>query len=165
MRKCVVCGATSSQWCGGCGNVSYCGVKHQRQHWAVHKSQCGTVKTAHSPLLGNYLVAARNLRPGDLILEEDVSVLGPATELGEDEDEEVCVGCYYPSHGHTCSLCGAPLCGPSCQSDPASPHTQECNTLASFNLNTKTVSINPFITALRFILLSKTDPKRFGSQY
>ena len=107
-------------------------------------------------------MAARDLRPGDLILEEEVSVLGPATDQQEQEqEEEVCVGCYYPSHGHTCPQCGAPLCGPSCQSDPASPHSQECATLASFNLDTKTVSINPFITALRFILLSKTDPKRF----
>ena len=158
MRLCVVCGAASSQWCGGCGNVSYCGVKHQRQHWPQHKSQCGTVKTCQSPLLGNYLVAARDLRPGDLILEEEVSVLGPASEQ---EEEEVCLCCYYPSHGQTCPLCGAPLCGPSCQSDPSSPHRQECATLASANINSRTVNISPFITALRFILLSKTDPKRF----
>ena len=153
----MVCGAPSAQWCGGCGNVSYCGVKHQRQHWSEHKSQCGTVKTCQSPELGKYLVAARDLSPGDLILEEDVSVLGPASE---EEEEEVCVSCYYPSHGHTCHNCHAPLCGPSCQSDPSSPHSQECTTLASFN--TRNVNITPFITALRFILLSKTDPKRFG---
>ena len=152
MKCCAVCGVSSSQWCGGCGNVSYCGVKHQRQHWPHHKSQCGTVKTCQSPELGNYLVAGRDLSPGDLLLDEDVSVLGPA---GDEPD--LCVGCYYPSHGHSCSLCGAPLCGPSCQSD-SSPHSIECPTLASFNNNNKH-NITGFITPLRFLLLSKTDQK------
>jgi hypothetical protein len=26
--------------CGGCGDVAYCTVEHQREHWATHKGQC-----------------------------------------------------------------------------------------------------------------------------
>ena len=85
MRDCAVCSVPSSQWCSGCGNVSYCSSQHQRQDWPRHRSQCGTVRTCHSPLLGNYLVAARDLSPGDLVLDEEVSVLGPAVE----EDSQV----------------------------------------------------------------------------
>ena len=150
-----MCGVSSSQWCGGCGNVSYCGPKHQKQDWPRHKAHCGPVKTCHSPLLGNYLVAARDLSPGDLLLDEDVSVLGPAPE---EDDEEVCLGCYYPSHGHRCPRCGAPLCGPSCQSD-SSPHSQECGTLSNTDISGH--NITTLVTALRFVLLSKTDQKRF----
>ena len=158
MRPCRVCGVSSSSWCGGCGNVSYCSPKHQKQDWPRHKADCGPLKICQSPLLGNYLVAARDLKPGDLLLDEDVSVLGPAPE----DDEEVCLGCYYPSHGHRCSLCEvAPLCGPSCQY--SSPHSQECKTIAANKDNIAGHKITPFITALRFVLLRKTDQKRFSS--
>ena len=70
----------------------------------------------------------------------------------------MCLGCYYPSHGHQCPHCSAPLCGPSCQA-PSSPHSQECSTLATADISG--LDITPFVTALRFLLLARTDLKRY----
>ena len=154
MRKCVVCGLSAENWCGGCGNVSYCGVKHQKQDWTSHKNQCHPWRIAKSDQLGQYLVAGRDLDPGDVVLDDDVSVLGPA-----DGDTRVCLGCYYPTHGYTCSTCGVPLCGPSCQL-PSSPHHQECATIAKYEAGNK--DIQQYITTLRFILLKQSDLTRYS---
>ena len=154
MRKCVVCGLSAENWCGGCGNVSYCGVKHQKQDWTSHKNQCHPWRIAKSDQLGQYLVAGRDLDPGDVVLDDDVSVLGPA-----DGDTRVCLGCYYPTHGYTCSTCGVPLCGPSCQLS-SSPHHQECTTIAKYQAGNK--DIQQYITTLRFILLKQSDLSRYS---
>merc|ERR1712025_4324 len=127
MRVCVVCEVPAHLRCGGCGNVWYCGAKHQKSHWLEHKAACSPFKIEETPQLGKYLVAGRTLNPGDLILDEEVSVLGPP---GDDDSPDLCLGCYYPTHSYSCSKCGVPLCGPRCETD--SPHTQECSTLAKY---------------------------------
>ena len=37
--------------CGQCRKVYYCGQKHQKQHWKVHKQTCGSTATATKALL------------------------------------------------------------------------------------------------------------------
>lgn len=43
----------------------------------------------HSPELGRYMVASRDLKAGDVILREDPIVVGP-----KQVTEPVCLGCY-----------------------------------------------------------------------
>jgi len=157
MRSCVVCEVPASQWCGGCGNVSYCSLKHQKSHWPEHKAACGPFKIEQSPQLGNYLVAGRNLKPGDLILDEEVAVLGP---IGDEGSPEVCLGCYFPAHGYKCSKCEAPLCGPRCETQ--SDHSQECAILEKYDVCSKIQKdLGCLISPLRFLLLKSTDTARF----
>ena len=157
MRDCAVCGVPASTWCGGCGNVSYCSATCQKKNWPGHKAACQPTKTLTSPDLGNYLVAGRDLAPGDLLLDEDVAVLGPHDTCDAD-GTRVCPGCYFPTHGYTCSSCHVPLCGPSCEADN-SPHKAECETIARYGAGDK--DILEYITALRFILLRQSDPTRY----
>ena len=156
MRSCVVCAVEASQWCGGCGNVSYCGVKHQKSHWAEHKAVCSPFKIQQSAQLGKYLVAGRNLIAGDLILDEEVAVLGPT---GDDGSTGVCLGCYFPTHGYKCSKCQAPLCGPTCETK--SDHAQECDILAKYDICQKARNnLECLISPLRFLLLKSSDSAR-----
>ena len=153
MRLCAVCGVDAHQWCGGCGNVSYCGIKHQKSHWADHKPLCGPFKIQQSPQLGKYLVAGRNLESGDLILDEEVAILGPAAD---EESADICLGCYFPVHGYKCSKCSAPLCGPRCETQ--SNHLQECDILAKYQVCSKiTGNLRWLVPALRFLLYKTTD--------
>jgi len=157
MRPCAGCGVPASTWCGGCGNVSYCSAACQKKSWPGHKTQCSPTKTLSTPDLGNYLVAGRDLNPGDLLLDEDVTVLGPHDTCDSD-GTSVCPGCYFPCHGYTCSKCHVPLCGPSCEED-SSPHKAECETIKRYRAGDK--DILEHITALRFILLRQSDPARY----
>jgi len=158
MRMCVCCGKASSQHCGGCGNVSYCGVKHQREHWTSHKAACRPTKVESSPSLGNYLVAARDLNPGDLILDEPVSVLGPPTDC----KVSLCLGCYFPVNSYRCDGCGTPLCGPTCQTN--NHPEEECWLLSESGLGRKLEhqpALYGIITPLRLIQLKISDPGRY----
>lgn len=39
---CIICKAATVHYCGGCRNVWYCSVAHQKQHWELaHHSECG----------------------------------------------------------------------------------------------------------------------------
>ena len=96
------------------------------------------------------------MAPGDLLLDEDVAVLGPHDTCDAD-GTRVCPGCYFPCHGYTCSKCRVPLCGPSCEEE-SSPHRAECETIARCGAGDK--DILEHITALRFILLRQSDPVR-----
>ena len=69
----------------------------KKKHWPTHKSACAPCKTLKSEVrksreteaknkgflqeLGNYLVAGRDLPPASLVLDEEVSVLGPAEQV------------------------------------------------------------------------------------
>eukprot|EP00092_Neocalanus_flemingeri_P007671 GFUD01008283.1.p1 GENE.GFUD01008283.1~~GFUD01008283.1.p1 ORF type:complete len:508 (+),score=99.99 GFUD01008283.1:66-1589(+) len=157
MRGCVVCGVGASQCCGGCGNVSYCGVKHQKSHWADHKAACSPFKIEQSAQFGKNLIAGRNLSAGDLIIDEEVAVLGPTVDEGS---PGVCLGCYFPTHGYKCSTCQAPLCGPTCETQ--SDHAQECEVLAKYDVCQKKMKdLESLISPLRFLLLKSGDTARF----
>lgn len=46
---------------------------------------------AISPIFGRYLVAKRNIRPGEAIIFEDPVVIGPSSDT-----DCSCLGCYIP---------------------------------------------------------------------
>nr|XP_013189669.1 unnamed protein product [Amyelois transitella] len=83
--------------------------------------------------LGRYLVAARDLAPGDLVLTERPLVFGPKGMLNQ--DAMPCVGCYKQVStvvGERCSRCGWPVCSGNCPglTDPRH-HGVECHILSS----------------------------------
>ncbi|XP_066587688.1 uncharacterized protein [Prorops nasuta] len=82
----------------------------------------------HSEKLGRYLVAARNIAPGEVIVREATAVVGPTAF----NKEVVCFAClsllpkFRPDARYICSKCNvAPLCGKSCEEKQKSFHTKE----------------------------------------
>ena len=61
--------------------------------------------------LGRYLVAARDLKAGEVLFEEPPLVVGPVVMT-----PPVCLHCYTPVDGSfKCRKSGWPLCGPTCE--------------------------------------------------
>ncbi|XP_063386603.1 SET domain-containing protein SmydA-8 isoform X1 [Cydia fagiglandana] len=84
--------------------------------------------------LGRYLIAARDLAPGDLVLTERPLVFGPKATVVP-EATMPCVGCYKPvptDVGERCSKCGWPVCSGNCPglTDPRH-HGAECVILST----------------------------------
>ena len=51
-ESCAFCGDFDSEKlkkCSGCGNVAYCSIKCQRQHWPAHKNHCKAWKVTTDP--------------------------------------------------------------------------------------------------------------------
>ncbi|XP_049803432.1 SET domain-containing protein SmydA-8-like [Schistocerca nitens] len=67
-----------------------------------------------SDIMGRYLVASRDLQPGDLVMREKALVVGPCHD-----SPPLCLGCYKrfdaENRGdYRCPGCAWPLCGPQC---------------------------------------------------
>lgn len=68
-----------------------------------------------SEVMGRYLVAARDLKPGELIISELPLAVGPCAD-----SSPVCLGCYQPieypflDSQYKCSECKWPLCSSEC---------------------------------------------------
>ncbi|XP_063228128.1 SET domain-containing protein SmydA-8 isoform X2 [Bacillus rossius redtenbacheri] len=79
-----------------------------------------------------YLVASRDLRPGELIISEDPLVVGPCYDC-----QPLCVGCYrrldLAAQDFRCERCGWPLCAADCPGRGAEHgHSgRECEALAA----------------------------------
>jgi len=104
-------------------------------HFSYHKHDTDTClpwSIFSSPQYGRYLVASRDIQPGELILKEDCICWGPNHEL----EECVCVEClnlipdYEQEKVRWCENCKLPLCLNHCQSHPT--HDIECKIVASY---------------------------------
>lgn len=120
LNPCEVCEAKASQRCSGCQSVFYCSRDHQRQDWKTHRLTCRAYRIESNPIVGRHLVACRDLKPGDIILEESPLVMGP-----KQNSRPLCLGCYKDVDcSFVCPRCGWPMCGPECCSKPQ--HAAEC---------------------------------------
>ena len=115
--------------CGGCQEVKYCSKEHQRQDWKTHKAQCRPFKVVRSPGVGRHLVATRDIRPGEVILEEPPVTGGPRQYTAP-----VCLGCHrlVSLSGYRCSRCQWPMCGKECELLPL--HAAECRVFSHANI-------------------------------
>ncbi|CAH1119383.1 unnamed protein product [Phaedon cochleariae] len=120
-KKCEVCQKQASHKCGGCHNVYYCCKEHQRSGWKSHKNQCRPYKVCTDDILGRHLVATKDIKPGDLVLQEPPLIWGPAQVT-----IPVCLGCgmAVDENSRPCSKCGWPMCSEICEKAPA--HIPEC---------------------------------------
>jgi hypothetical protein len=106
---CPACGKVATTKCTGCKQVHhppdhpppstqvyYCNRNCQKKDWKLHKPVCKMMayRIGSSPELGNYLVANRALKAGELILAEAPLVLGPSQMT-----IPVCLACYTPVDG------------------------------------------------------------------
>jgi len=67
-----------------------------------------------SPVMGRYLVANKNLKAGELLMQVEPLVVGPCAE-----SPPTCLGCNievkFGSKQKKCSICGWPLCSEKCR--------------------------------------------------
>ncbi len=117
--RCAVCAEPAKAKCAGCFRVAYCSAKHQKSDWKAHKLKCCPFrleKDAEKPELGRFVVAARDIKAGEVIIEEQPVTVGP-----KQFTVPVCLGCYrdlFEEDSVWCSKCGWPLCSSDCQEAP-----------------------------------------------
>ncbi|XP_049855223.1 SET domain-containing protein SmydA-8 [Schistocerca gregaria] len=161
---CAVCGAPASQCCSGCRAAFYCGRDHQRRHWRAHRSQCARYRVAVDAVLGRHLVAARDLRAGELVLREPPLALGPKIS-----SHAACLGCLRrlrEASARACSGCGWPVCGAACER--AAAHRAECDLMRQRGFrgappvrDGHKESAYCAIAPLRCLLLKDSDPEKY----
>lgn len=156
---CAHCGGPANQRCTGCHITFYCSRDHQKQNWKRHKSACCAYKVCESNELGRYLVATRDLKPGEMVISETPLVLGPRAVT-----IPLCLACYKPADGKfSCPKCGWPMCNPGCAKSQV--HEPECVLTASrgsplqmpSNCYNKPHPIYEVVTILRCLYLKQAS--------
>ncbi|CAG9564431.1 unnamed protein product [Danaus chrysippus] len=126
---------------------------------------CYEVK--HSDVMGRYIVATRDIEPGEVIITAPALVVGPCSGCGL-----ICLGCYREleeSNLTKCSGCKWPLCSNSCYGigKYTGHSTYECETLKKIQPDYKNIEelkdSYHAITPLRCLLLKKSDPSKWCS--
>ncbi|XP_026322736.1 SET domain-containing protein SmydA-8-like [Hyposmocoma kahamanoa] len=136
---------------------------HEEEKEKPKKELCYEVK--HSDVMGRYLVASRDLRAGEVIIEEPAIAVGPCSGCAL-----ICLGCYREldeTNFAKCQVCKWPMCSSSCfgQGKYTGHSTYECETLKTIspnyaNLEDLKDSYNALMP-LRCLLLKKADPAKW----
>ncbi|XP_038222463.1 SET domain-containing protein SmydA-8 [Zerene cesonia] len=119
---CAICLEPTEHKCSNCQSVHYCSRDHQKQDWKVHKHRCTPARIREDPKYGRYLEATKNIRAGDIILNESPLITGPAQVT-----PPVCLGCYKLLEKEkvvSCEKCGWPFCSKECTEKEV--HVPEC---------------------------------------
>ncbi len=112
--KCGHCLTPCTMTCSNCNKVSYCSREHQKADRKRHKQTCFPAVLTFSEALGNHLVATREIRKGEIILEDEPLLLGPRSNLAH--FAKICLGCCAEVQtDHKCSACSWSLCSLDCQ--------------------------------------------------
>lgn len=126
------------------------------------------VKT--SKIMGRYIVAKKDIIPGEVIISEEPLVVGPCTDC-----KVLCLGCYKDLEKGPeiikCSNCGWPLCSETCPGlKKHHGHTeiectilQECKSASYLNYDDLEEIRLCFqaIVPLRCLILKTTDPSSY----
>ncbi|KAL0822091.1 hypothetical protein ABMA28_005455 [Loxostege sticticalis] len=127
------------------------------------KKHCYEVK--HSDVMGRYLVAARDIRAGEVIIEEPALAVGPCSGCGL-----VCLGCYRElgdSSLAKCRGCKWPMCCTACpgQGKYTGHSAYECDTLKNIPPDYSDLEdlreCYHALMPLRCLLLKKFDPVKW----
>ncbi|CAH2044304.1 unnamed protein product, partial [Iphiclides podalirius] len=119
----------------------------------------------HSDVMGRYVVANRDIRAGEVIIEEPALVVGPCSGCGL-----ICLGCYRELEEGAvvkCKGCKWPTCSESCpgQGKYTGHATYECDLLKTvppdYSKLEDLKDCYQAITPLRCLLLKKEDPSKW----
>lgn len=116
--------------------------------------------------LGRYMVAARDLKAGEVLFREFAVVHGPKML-----SHPICLGCHKALNPPNniffrCSQCFWPLCSKDCEK--LDPHAEECKLMTTkrykcpIKANCSTIQSDAtycLIFPLRFLLLKRSQPK------
>jgi len=110
-QTCPVCEAPAERICSGCHSVAYCSSGHQKTHWKQHKNVCRPFIVKRNEIYGRYLVAARDLEAGSIVMTESPVAVGPKRATFP-----ICLGCHKRVNGeYHCSQCTFPMCDEKCE--------------------------------------------------
>lgn len=169
---CEVCQQPANQTCGGCKLVYYCSKAHQKLGWREgHKFKCCAFKIQYSDTLGRYMIATRDIQPGEMILKEKPAVIGPKM-TGPPE----CLGCGKKLEPqkigdqydfYKCSVCNWPMCDSKCEK--ADVHKAECKVMSERKYKCTVKYDGPdrieaaycVISPLRVLLMKENNPMQF----
>ena len=79
------CSKKAPNRCSACQKVAYCSAKCQKSHWKSHKSNCcpyKLVRDPNNPEIGRFVVATRDIKAGEVIMEELPVTAGPKQFTG-----------------------------------------------------------------------------------
>ncbi|XP_017892836.1 SET domain-containing protein SmydA-8-like [Ceratina calcarata] len=155
---CSVCNEPAAFKCSGCKQQFYCKKEHQRLDWPKHKLKCLAFEIRESPELGRYLIASRDLNPGDSILSETPLVWGPALRT----DQRICVGCgrKCTKTDTRCMICLWPACDVNCTGlRDKNRHGMEC----SFIVKAKIIPRCEVLLVIRMLILWRRKSKVWSS--
>lgn len=128
--RCRVCNNAADKTCSACHSVSYCSLEHQRKDWKEHKKSCRIYVIKKNDVLGRYVVAARDIPAGTVIMDDHPVAYGP-----KQNTRPICLGCYKLVNGsYRCTKCQLPLCGKACQEVMMMTVLNSKNTLHLFQL-------------------------------
>jgi len=118
-------------------------------------------KIANDPVLGNHVVATKNIKADEIILQEAPLVFGPAQQSAP-----VCLACFIPVDGsYKCPRSGWPLCGPTCakavQKNPEVVVPTQCEATFEIEEYFKINYMYECIIVLRALLLQKQAPAKW----
>jgi len=115
-----------------------------------------------SDTVGRFMVAKRDIRPGEVIFQDSPAVIGP-----DNSSVPMCTVCWRKVTGeYVCEGCGWPLCGPGCRD--TENHRQECK---FFQQRRSKVKISCFgvpnslydaLLPLRVLTLKLSNPRIFS---
>lgn len=127
------------------------------------------VKTSQA--MGRYMVAKKDIKPGEVIISEEPLIIGPCTDC-----KVLCLGCYKDLEKEQkiirCTNCGWPLCSKNCPGlKKHHGHTeiectilQECKSALFLNygdLENMRIQFQA-IVPLRCLILKTTDPSSYA---
>lgn len=156
--NCAECKKSATIVCGGCWQVGFCARDHQLTGWVKHRPKCRPWRVQATPELGRFMVATRDVAPGELLLSDPPLLMGPKMLT-----EPVCLGCYRPANGdYRCGECGFPLCGAECEG--TDDHQAECKAVKESGIPVKVSifgeinSMYECITPVRILTLRDETP-------
>eukprot|EP00096_Caligus_rogercresseyi_P009927 TRINITY_DN3476_c0_g1_i1.p1 TRINITY_DN3476_c0_g1~~TRINITY_DN3476_c0_g1_i1.p1 ORF type:complete len:511 (+),score=63.35 TRINITY_DN3476_c0_g1_i1:134-1666(+) len=162
--ECFYCGSPATKTCSSCNLVSFCSVGlHEKLHYGQKPSGeafCFPFRVARDPALGRHLVATRDIKALEVILEESPLVIGPYVS----ESGEQCIECFkvlQKEEKHVCPTCDYPFCSSDCISGPW--HQFECSVFKEHGFKRGSEAAAgrdfAFISTLRLFALRDKSPE------
>ena len=91
------------------GPLNYCCESHRELHEKDEdldgEKDFHPFKVLYRPEVGRYMVASRDLQPGEVIFSEEPLAMGPSHEA-----LPCCLDCMKPANGNICPKCLMPVC-------------------------------------------------------
>ena len=116
-------------------------------------------KVSTLPTIGKVLLAARDIKPWEKVLEDTALVTAPCNSAA-------CLGCLGAVSGEVlCVRCKWPVCQEQCQEQQA--HQEECRLFQRSQISPRadqlvsSHGIYSFISVLRILLLKTTDKTKW----
>lgn len=144
---------------GSLGNIN--GALFNGEPTACDHSHNVLYEIKKDPVVGRYMVASRDIQPGEVIFTDSPVAIGP-----DNSSKPLCLGCFGKVNGSfVCPGCKWPMCSPKCCKAPS--HLSECRLLTSRGAKIKIpwfdkpCSYYDAVLPLRVLLLKKYNPAAY----